>query len=121
MLKEQFSKESIKFIEQKYKQSTKKHIKVGDFLKVEYKNLESGKERIQFYTGIVISIQNNGLGKSFTIRRKINGIGIENIFLYNSPKLISIIIEDSIKIRRSKLYYTRFIIKKKKLKKFQFF
>ena len=46
-----------------------------------------------------------GLEKSFTIRRTVQGIGVEQSFLLSIlPKILSIKIKQSSKIRRAKLY-----------------
>lgn len=109
--KKNISKQLINFIEKKYYKDDRQDIKVGELVKILYKNIESGKERIQTYKGLIIAIQNKGLGKSFTLRRKIDGIGSEQIFLYHSPKILSISKEYSIKFRRAKLYYLRLVKK----------
>jgi large subunit ribosomal protein L19 len=114
MTKKRVSKELINLIEEKYKKKNRENIKVGDLIKIYYKNFESGKERVQIYKGLIIAIQNKGLGKSFTLRRKIDGIGSEQIFLYHSPKILSIIKEFSQKFKKSKLYYLRLLTKEMK-------
>ena len=104
------SKDLIKLIESKFlKSETDKstEIKVGDIIKIEYKIPEGDKERIQSYEGLVISKQNRSLGKSFTLRRTVQGIGIEQIFLLHSPKIASITKKQSSKVRRAKLYFIR--------------
>ena len=68
---------------------------------------EGSKERVQYYEVLVIAKQNRGLGKSFTIRRSVQGIGIEQVFLLNSPKIVSITKIHSSKVRRAKLYFLR--------------
>eukprot|EP01039_Chlorochromonas_danica_P011794 gene11794-13272_t len=80
----------IKLVESKFLQSDKSKINVGDIIRLEYKIPEGDKERIQAYEGLVISTQNKNLGKSFTLRRNVQGIGIEQIFLFHSPKIASI-------------------------------
>lgn len=111
MKKKNISKELITLIENQYKKNDRETIKVGELVKILYKNIESGKDRLQTYKGLIIAIQNKGLGKSFTLRRKIEGIGSEQIFLYHSPKILSITKEYSLKFRRSKLYYLRLVRK----------
>jgi large subunit ribosomal protein L19 len=101
------SKKLINLIEEKYIQSTTTKLSIGDFIRINYKISEGDKERIQSYEGLVIAIQNRSLGKSFTIRRNVQGIGLEQIFLFHSPKIESINCKDSSKVRRSKLYYLR--------------
>ena len=41
---------------------------VGDTVKVGYKIIEGGKERIQNFEGIVIARKNGGIQESFTVR-----------------------------------------------------
>lgn len=114
MTKLQFSKTIIESFEKKFQKSENISLKVGEVIKVSYKLIEAGKERIQTYKGVIIAIQNKGLGKSFTLRRRVQGVGVEQVFLYHSPKIQSIVKEDYINIRRSKLYYLRKLIGKSK-------
>ena len=88
---------------------SKEKIRVGDIIRLSYIIPEGEKERIQSYEGLIIGIQNRGLGKSFTLRRLVQGIGVEQIFLAHSPKIISITKKQSSKVRRSKLYFLRFL------------
>jgi len=105
----------VEFVESKYlkvnelKDIKNEKIKVGDIIKVSYSIPEGNKERIQSYEGLIIAIKNRGLGKTFTLRRSIQGIGIEQIFLLNSPKITEITKKQSSKVRRSKLYFMRFL------------
>jgi large subunit ribosomal protein L19 len=109
--KNNISKSLISIIENKFLRKDlydeKNSVNVGDIIKIGYKIPEGEKERIQFYEGLVISKQNRALGQSFTIRRNVQGIGIEQIFLAHSPKITSITKKQSSKIRRAKLYFIR--------------
>ena len=104
---------AIDYIEKKFlKQnpttdSQRSTIQVGDILRIGYNIPEGEKERIQYYEGLVIAKQNRGLGKTFTLRRSVQGIGIEQIFLVHSPKILSIVKKQSSKVRRAKLYFIR--------------
>jgi len=82
-------------------------IKIGDSIKVGVKIIEGNKERVQFYEGTVISKKGESLNTMITVRKILQGIGIERIFLIHSPKIDSIIVLKSAKVRRSKLYYLR--------------
>ena len=82
-------------------------VKIGDNVKIGVKIIEGNKERVQFYEGIVIAKKNIAINKTITVRKILQGIGIERIFLVHSPKLNSISILKSAKVRRSKLYYLR--------------
>ena len=104
----------IKSVESKYlkeinmkSDSSNTRLEVGDILRIGYTIYEGSKERVQYYEGVVIAKQNRGLGKSFTIRRSVQGIGIEQVFLLNSPKIVSITKKQSSKVRRAKLYFLR--------------
>ncbi|MBL8033561.1 MAG: 50S ribosomal protein L19 [Leptospiraceae bacterium] len=80
---------------------------VGDTVKVHYKIKEGAKERIQVYEGLVIAIQNQGAGKTFTVRRVSFDVGVERIFPLYAPTVDKIEKVRSSKVRRSKLYYLR--------------
>ena len=97
-----------KFIENSFVfKSFKEGINVGDILRIGYIIPEGDKERTQYYEGLVIAKKNKGLGKTFTLRRTVQGIGIEQIFLLNSPKIVSILKKQASKVRRAKLYFIR--------------
>lgn len=100
----------INLVESKYiktELTNKTIIEIGDLIRVGYKIPEGDKERTQFYEGVIIAKQNKGLRQTFTLRRIVQGIGVEQIFLLHSPKIISIIKKQSSKVRRAKLYYIR--------------
>ena len=97
----------IKLVEAKFLKNSQETIEVGDILRIGYIIPEGDKERTQYYEGVVIARQNRGLGKSFTIRRSVQGVGVEQVFLVNSPKIVSITKKQSSKVRRAKLYYLR--------------
>ncbi len=83
------------------------NIKIGDNVKIGVKIIEGNRERIQFYEGIVIAKKNSSINTTITVRKVLQGIGIERVFLIHSPKVDSIQILRSSKVRRSKLYYLR--------------
>lgn len=101
-----------KFLKQNSNQAQREAIQVGDILRIGYNIPEGEKERIQYYEGLVIAKQNRGLGKTFTLRRSVQGIGVEQVFLVHSPKILSIFKKQSSKIRRAKLYFIRSLIGK---------
>jgi large subunit ribosomal protein L19 len=82
-------------------------IDIGDTVKVFVKIKEGGKERTQGYEGVVIKRRGNGLGETITVRRVFQGIGIERVFLINSPRVEKINLQKRGHVRRSKLYYLR--------------
>ena len=82
-------------------------IRIGDNVKIGVKIIEGNKERVQFYEGTVIAKKNSSINTTLTVRKVLQGIGVERIFLIHSPKVDSIKILRSSKVRRSKLYYLR--------------
>jgi len=83
------------------------NFEIGDTVKVHYKIVESGKERIQVYEGIVISIANKSHSKTFTVRRISYDIGVERIFPLHSPRIAKIELVRKGSVRRAKLFYLR--------------
>ncbi|CAL8412502.1 unnamed protein product [Dictyota dichotoma] len=97
----------ISCVEQLYLKKNIKNVLIGDTIKVGFSIKEGNKDRIQYYQGIVISKKNTGVNLKIVVRKIFQGIGIERQFLPHSPKLESLEILKSAKIRRSKLYYLR--------------
>lgn len=83
-------------------------IKPGSTVKVHQRIKEGNKERIQIFEGLVIAI-NSGSGpdKTFTVRKIVDGVGVEKIFPLYSTNITKIKVTKSSDIRRSKLYYMR--------------
>lgn len=89
---------------------TKKNLpflQIGDSVKIGVKIIEGNKERVQFYEGTIIAKKNSSLNTTITVRKVLQGIGIERVFLIHSPRIDSINVLKSSKVRRSKLYYLR--------------
>jgi large subunit ribosomal protein L19 len=68
-------------------------IRVGDTLKLGVSITEGNKERVQFTEGVVISKNNGGLNTTITLRRVMQGVGVERVYLIHSPKIKSIEVE----------------------------
>jgi len=98
---------SISNIENQFLKKNLPILKIGDNVKVGVKIIEGSKERVQFYEGTIIAKKNSSINTTITVRKVLQGIGIERIFLVHSPKIDSISVLRSAKVRRSKLYYLR--------------
>jgi large subunit ribosomal protein L19 len=82
-------------------------IRPGDELKVFYRVIEAGKERIQIYEGTVIAIKNSGIAKTITVRKTSFGIAVERIFPLHSKLVQRIEVKKHTRVRRAKLFYLR--------------
>lgn len=94
-------------IESKFLSKNIPTIKVGDTLKLGVSITEGNKERVQFTEGVVISKKGSGLNTTITLRRVMQGVGVERVYLVHSPKLKSLEVLRSSRVRRAKLYYLR--------------
>lgn len=83
-------------------------LKAGQTVRVHQRIKEGEKERVQIFEGLIIKI-NSGAGadKSFTVRKIVEGIGVEKNFPVYSPLIEKIEIKKEAKVRRAKLYYMR--------------
>lgn len=81
--------------------------RVGDNVEVHLRILEGQKERVQVFGGTVIGRRGEGLDEMFTVRRIVQGEGVERIFPLHSPKIAQIEVKRSGATRRAKLYYLR--------------
>jgi large subunit ribosomal protein L19 len=94
-------------LESTYMNNNLPDIRVGDTVKLGVSITEGNKERIQFAEGVIIAKRNGGLNTTITMRRVMQGVGVERLYLIHSPKLKSIEVLRKSIIRRSKLYYLR--------------
>jgi large subunit ribosomal protein L19 len=97
----------IKNIEATHIKQNLPSIQIGDLIKIGVLIKEGNKERIQYSEGIVISKHNAGINTTINIRRSLQGIGVERIYLIHSPKITSIKILKHFKTRRAKIFYIR--------------
>jgi large subunit ribosomal protein L19 len=80
---------------------------IGDTVDVHLRILEGQKERIQIYNGVVIAKRGGGMREMFTVRRIVQGEGVERQFPLHSPKIAKIEVKRTGVVRRAKLYYLR--------------
>ena len=65
------------------------------------------KTRVQQFIGDVIAIKGRGLGRSFTVRRIVEGEGVERVFPFHSPLVSAVEVRRKGVVRRAKLYNLR--------------
>jgi large subunit ribosomal protein L19 len=80
---------------------------IGDTVDVHVRILEGQKERTQIFNGTVISRKGDGMREMFTVRRIVQGEGVERQFPLHSPKIAKIEVKRTGQVRRAKLYYLR--------------
>src|SRR5438876_12249222 len=80
---------------------------IGDTVDVHQRILEGQKERIQIFSGTVIARRGDGMREMFTVRRIVQGEGVERSFPLNSPKIAKVEVKRTGQVRRAKLYYLR--------------
>lgn len=82
--------------------------KSGTVVEVHYKIKEGAKERIQIFTGVVISRHNGeGLDATFTVlKNSTAGIKVYRTFPLHSPSVDKIVVVSSLqRAKQSKLYH----------------
>lgn len=95
-------------IEQSHMRKNFPNFRAGDTVKVAQKIKEGDKERSTSFEGIVIARKHgDGVSATFTVRRVIDGIGVERVFPLHSPLTTKIEVVRRSKMRRAKLYYIR--------------
>lgn len=83
-------------------------VRAGDTVRVHQKIQEKGKTRIQVFEGVVLARKHGSEpGATFTVRKVVDGVGVEKIFPLYSPLIDKIEIVKRSKVRRAKLYYIR--------------
>jgi len=87
---------------------------VGDTLNVHRRIIEGEKERIQVFQGVLIARKGRGINETITVRRIVANEGVEISIPLNSPRIAKIEIVRRGDARRSKLYYLRDRVGKKR-------
>lgn len=98
----------VDYFEQSQLKKDLPEIRPGQTVRIHQKIKEGEKERTQVFEGIVIKKSSgSGVGKTFTVRKIVEGIGVEKTFPFHSPTLVKIETKKTAKVRRAKLYYLR--------------
>jgi large subunit ribosomal protein L19 len=82
--------------------------RVGDTVNVYVRVVEGDKERTQVFNGTVIGRRGAGTREMFTVRRIVQGEGVERTFPLQSPKVLRVeVVKRPARVRRAKLHYLR--------------
>ena len=83
-------------------------IRPGDTVRVYQKVKEGEKERVAQFEGVVLARKHgNGITATVTVRKVIEGIGVERVFPLHLPTITKIDVLRHSKVRRANLYYIR--------------
>jgi len=80
---------------------------VGDNINVHVRIVEGQKERIQVFSGTLISRKGSGINEMITVRRIVGEVGVERTWPMNSPMISKIEVIRRADARRAKLYFLR--------------
>jgi large subunit ribosomal protein L19 len=94
-------------VDAKYRRQNDLEFEIGDTVAVRTRIIEGNKTRLQDFEGTLIARRGHGLNETFTIRRLVGNEGVERVFPTHSPKVVSIAVSRSGRVRRCKLYYLR--------------
>lgn len=97
----------IALVEKVHERADVPAFQVGDTVAVQQKLLDGQKERLQAFEGTVIARSGQGIKETITVRRLVQGEGVERIFLIHSPRIARIELKKAGRVRRAKLYYLR--------------
>lgn len=97
----------IQIIEKEMGKAQLPNVQVGDSVEVHYLIKEGEKERIQLFIGVVIALRGRGIRRTMTVRRIVQGEGVERVFPMHSPRVKDIVTTRRGETRRSKLYFLR--------------
>jgi large subunit ribosomal protein L19 len=101
------SRELMDLVEKTGMKEEVPYFQIGDTVDVHCRILEGDKERIQVFTGVVIARSGSGTREMFTVRRIVQGEGVERKFPLHSPRIATIKVRRAGVVRRAKLYYLR--------------
>uniref|UniRef100_A0AAU7YQ97 Large ribosomal subunit protein bL19c n=1 Tax=Gracilaria hainanensis TaxID=2871843 RepID=A0AAU7YQ97_9FLOR len=97
----------INLIEKDFKKIKIPIIDIGDSIKMSILIQEGNKQRMQTVEGVIISKNKSQLSTTITVRKTLQNIGVERVYLIHSPLIQNIKIIRKAKVRRAKLYYLR--------------
>ena len=82
-------------------------IRVGDLVRIGVSIQEGNKQRIQPFEGTVIAKHQAGAETTVTVRKSLQGVGVERVFPLYAPCVANVQILRRAQVSRAKLYYLR--------------
>jgi large subunit ribosomal protein L19 len=97
----------VQSIQSGYLKSDLPDIKIGDLVRLGVSIQEGNKQRVQPFEGTVIARHQSGSNSTITVRKTLQGIGVERVFPLHAPCITSIQVLRRAEVSRAKLYYLR--------------
>ena len=97
----------IKELEKQYLDKELPELNPGDTVRVSVRIVEGNKERTQAFEGTILKKRGSGIGKTITVRKVFQGVGVERVFPVYSPRVEKIAVIRRGDVKRAKLYYLR--------------
>ena len=97
----------VKLVDDGVRKADVPEFEIGDIVEVGVRIVEGDRERVQVFGGTVIARKGSGTTETFTVRRIVQGEGVERVFPLHSPSVVSVKVLRRSKVRRAKLYYLR--------------
>jgi large subunit ribosomal protein L19 len=83
-------------------------LRPGDTVRVQIRVVEGNRERPQVFEGVVMEVRRpRAYDGCFRVRRIANGVGVERLFMFNSPRVEKVEVTRHGAVRRARLYYLR--------------
>ncbi len=87
----------------------------GDEVRVWYRILEHGKERLGQFEGTILRLRGTLLSKTFTVRRVTFGEGVERVFPLDAKVISRVEVLRKGAVKRSRLYFLRTLVGKSRI------
>jgi large subunit ribosomal protein L19 len=82
-------------------------IRIGDLVRIGVSIQEGNKQRVQPFEGTVIARHQADTNSTITVRKTLQGIGVERVFPLHAPCITNIQVLRRADVSRAKLYYLR--------------
>ena len=97
----------VESLGKKYLDKELPELNPGDTVRVSVRIVEGNKERTQAFEGTILKKRGSGIGKTITVRKVFQGVGVERVFPVYSPRVEKITVVRRGDVKRAKLYYLR--------------
>jgi len=100
-------KNLVESIQSEYLKPELPEIRVGDMIRIGVSIQEGNKQRVQPFEGTVIAKHQAGANSTVTVRKSLQGVGVERVFPLYAPCIATVQVLRRAQVSRAKLYYLR--------------